>query len=81
LNNNFLSGFVPQTAVPQSALSNAKQNAEAKKKAFKRAIKDAQANGLIGVRELEGIQYVWLAKDEQREKGGQCPVCPFCPAT
>jgi hypothetical protein len=39
-----------------------KQRGEAKKKAFNRAIKDAQARSLIGVRETEGVQYIWLAQ-------------------
>lgn len=56
-----------------------KQKAEAKKKAFKRAIEDAQANGLIGVREVDGIQYVWLAKAEQGDKGDRGDNVPFVP--
>jgi hypothetical protein len=46
---------------------------EAKKKAFKRAINDAQTAGLIGVREIDSVQYVWLAKTEAptQVQGGQ----------
>jgi AAA domain len=38
-----------------------KQRQDAKKKAFGRAVKDAQSRTLIGVREVEEVQYVWLA--------------------
>jgi hypothetical protein len=37
----------------------AKQNA--RRQAFNRALKDAQAKGLIGVREIDTVTYVWLA--------------------
>jgi hypothetical protein len=40
------------------------QRQEAKKKAFKRAINDAQTASLIGVREIDAVQYVWLANFE-----------------
>jgi hypothetical protein len=36
----------------------AKQNV--RRQAFGRALKDAQARGLIGIREIEGVTYVWL---------------------
>jgi hypothetical protein len=39
----------------------ATQRQDAKKKAFGRAVKDAQSRKLIGVREVEEVQYVWLA--------------------
>jgi hypothetical protein len=39
----------------------AKQKAEARRKAFNRAVKDAQAKSLIMVREVAGVQLVWLA--------------------
>jgi hypothetical protein len=38
-----------------------KQRQDAKKKAFGRAIKDAQNRSLISIREIEEVQYVWLA--------------------
>jgi hypothetical protein len=37
------------------------QRQEAKRKAFNRAIKDAQAANLIGFREIDLVQYIWLA--------------------
>jgi hypothetical protein len=46
----------------------------AKNKAFNRAIKDAQAAGLIGVREIElNIQYIWLAKAETPAERSTAP--------
>jgi hypothetical protein len=44
---------------PADGDANAKQNV--RRQAFGRALKDAQARGLIGVREIENITYVWLA--------------------
>jgi hypothetical protein len=44
-----------------------KQKVEARRQAFNRSVKDAQANGLVGVREVEGIQYVWLVRAEVSE--------------
>ena len=38
------------------------QRQEASRKAFNRAVKDAQASGLIGIREMGNIQYVWFAR-------------------
>jgi hypothetical protein len=38
------------------------QKQDAKRQAFNRALKTAQAGGLIGVREIGEIQYVWLAR-------------------
>ena len=48
------------------------QQQDAKKKAFARSVKDAQATSLIGVREIDGIQRVWLASQDKpgdRDKG------------
>jgi AAA domain len=42
----------------------AKAKQEARKKALQRAVKDAQERSLIGVREIEGVTYVWLATPE-----------------
>jgi AAA domain len=39
----------------------ARQKADAMRKAFQRAVEDAQGRGLVGVREVEGAQFVWLA--------------------
>jgi hypothetical protein len=36
------------------------QQKDAKKKAFSRAINDAQGRALINLREIDGAQYVWL---------------------
>jgi hypothetical protein len=40
------------------------QKADARRKAFKRAIEGAQSKGLIGTRELGGVQLIWLARPE-----------------
>ena len=42
---------------------------DARRKAFGRAIKEAQMAGLINVREIDGIQYVWLVKIETAAQG------------
>jgi AAA domain len=42
----------------------ATQKASIRRKAFKRAIADAQAKGLVAMREINGTQMVWLAKAE-----------------
>ena len=44
------------------ANGNARQKADARRKAFQRAVEDAQGRGLVGVREVEGVQFVWLAR-------------------
>ena len=41
-----------------------KQKREARRKTFQRAFKDAQARSLIASREVDGVQFVWLAKPE-----------------
>jgi AAA domain len=40
------------------------QNADAKLKAFNRSIDTAQGKGLIVLREIDGIQLIWLAKPD-----------------
>jgi hypothetical protein len=44
---------------PADGDAKAKQNV--RRKAFGRTLKDAQARGLIGIREVEAVTYVWLA--------------------
>ena len=44
-----------------------KAKQQVRKKGFQRAIKDAQAKGLIGVRDIGAATYVWLAT-----RGGDC---------
>ena len=46
---------------PASAEAEPQKRADARKKAFKRAIDDAQVRGLIGVREIDGTVFIWLA--------------------
>jgi hypothetical protein len=41
-----------------------KQKADARRQAFNRVVKEAQAQGLIAIRVLDGVQLVWLAKPE-----------------
>jgi hypothetical protein len=48
------------------ANGNARQKADARRKAFQRAVENAQGRGLVGVREVEGVQFVWLARPEGR---------------
>jgi hypothetical protein len=38
----------------------AKQKYEARRKAFRRSMQDAVARSLIAVREVNGVQLVWL---------------------
>jgi AAA domain len=40
------------------------QKAETRRKAFNRAIKDAQARGLVATREVDGVQLIWLTTPE-----------------
>jgi hypothetical protein len=40
------------------------QRKEAKRKAFNRNLRDATAKGLIGVREVDGVTMVWMARDD-----------------
>ncbi len=37
------------------------QIAEARRKAFYRSVKEAQARGVVGCREVDGVQLIWLA--------------------
>jgi hypothetical protein len=41
-----------------------RQKADARRKAFKRAILEAQSAGLLQMREVDGVQLVWLIKPE-----------------
>ena len=41
-----------------------KQKAEANRKAFNRAVKEATARSLAAIRELDGVQFIWLATQE-----------------
>jgi hypothetical protein len=43
----------------------ARQKADARRQAFRRAISGAQAAGLIATREVAGVQLVWLARPEK----------------
>jgi hypothetical protein len=45
-----------------------RQKQAAKRQAFNRVIGDAQARNLIGFREIEGIDYLWLASDAPQEQ-------------
>ena len=49
----------------------AKAKREAKLKAFKRALKQARDNGLVGSREIAGIDYVWLVEPASAARGEQ----------
>ena len=40
------------------------QKKAARQKAFKRAVNDATARGIVATREVEGVQFVWLTKPE-----------------
>ena len=40
------------------------QKAEARRKAFNRSVKDAQARGVVACREVDGVQLIWLATQE-----------------
>jgi hypothetical protein len=50
-------------AYPADGDAKAKQ--EVRRKAFGRAIKDAQARGLIGVRDIAATTFVWLSTPSQ----------------
>jgi AAA domain/Bifunctional DNA primase/polymerase, N-terminal len=41
-----------------------RRKAEARRKAFNRSIKDAQARGVVACREVDGTQLIWLATQE-----------------
>ena len=49
----------------------AKAKREAKLKAFTRALKQAREIGLVGSREIAGIDYVWLAEPASAARGEQ----------
>ncbi|HEY2230357.1 MAG TPA: hypothetical protein VGI22_21970 [Xanthobacteraceae bacterium] len=51
---------------PAAEATDAKAKQWARRKAFKRAIDEATAAGLIGTWEIETVTYVWLAAPEQR---------------
>jgi hypothetical protein len=44
------------------------QKQNARRRAFNHALNNAQTANLIGVREIDGTQYVWMAKAEETEK-------------
>jgi hypothetical protein len=58
---------VPEAAVRQEFMARYPAAADAKQKAFKRAIKAALVVDLIASRELQGVDHLWLtdSKDEQ----------------
>jgi hypothetical protein len=41
-----------------------KQKSEARRKAFGRSVKETIARGLVGTREVDRVQFIWLAKPE-----------------
>jgi hypothetical protein len=45
--------------------------AETKRKAFNRALKEARNGGLIGSREIDGIDYLWLVEPDTDTTGGK----------
>jgi hypothetical protein len=45
---------------PAADAADAAGKHQARRKAFKRAVEDAQASNLIGSLETEGVTYVWL---------------------
>jgi AAA domain len=57
------------------AEGDAKAKQAARRQAFHRAIKDAQERQLIGLREIDGTTFVWLAQDsrKQPEQGSPAP--------
>lgn len=48
-----------------SADGDAEQKAQTRRKAFGRTIRQAQDKSLIVVREIDGVELVWLAKKEE----------------
>ena len=40
------------------------QIADARRKAFYRSVKEAQARGVVACREVDGVQFIWLATQE-----------------
>jgi hypothetical protein len=50
------------------ATGDAKAKSDARRQAFNRAIKDAQAKGLIGSRDIGDVTYVWLARSDDQGK-------------
>jgi hypothetical protein len=53
-----------------------RQKADARRKAFTRSVKDAQTKSLIGMREVDGVQLVWLVKPEAPLVGAHNPGTP-----
>jgi hypothetical protein len=47
-----------------------KKKSEAQRKAFNRALKAAQEKGLLGIREVDGVQWLWLLASSQGGTGG-----------
>ena len=43
------------------------QKAEARRKAFNRSVKDAQARGVVACREVDGVQLIWQATQERAD--------------
>jgi hypothetical protein len=52
------------TATYPAQAEGAKAQAETKRKAFARALKEARSGGLIGSREIGGIDHLWLITDD-----------------
>ena len=50
------------------AEGNDRQKADARRQAFQRAVTGAQDQGLVAVREIGGIQLIWLARPEADDK-------------
>jgi len=52
-----------------------RQKAEARRQAFYRSVKDAQAKKLVMTREVEGVQLIWLTRERkphEQEKHADC---------
>jgi hypothetical protein len=57
-------------AHPAAEATDATDKAQARRKAFKRAIDDAKADNLIGTWEIEGITYVWPVGQTRPQEPG-----------
>jgi AAA domain len=62
IENEFRKSYVARSGTPSAA-------EEAKRKAFERALADAQQRNLIGYRTIDGIDWVWIATNQQVRRG------------
>jgi hypothetical protein len=61
-------------AYPAAEATDEKSKAEARRKAFRRAINDARERDIVCTRDIEGVTWIWLVSQAPTATQGEMPV-------